>query len=272
MSNPMPPNQPGYGPPPPPGPDPPGPPHGAPPPPPVFPQGGPRPVPPKKKSSTGLVIGIIAGVLAVCCLGGVGGWYAFLGGDEVVDELTAGEPSYPQSHTAQVPPAAPANGTYGAGTIGGGGLCQHVDTLRIGYVLSVDQTEDTTSDYGDSESFECRVVLSNVDEYYENGTTGEFSLRVQIFDEASRAAQDFETNSGLFPATLPTDGLDLPALAFDATDDQDGRRTLVQVLDGNMLVTAEFEVRTPKVPAEVLRGVSVDTINEVFPLLTPSAG
>ncbi|GIG71028.1 hypothetical protein [Phytomonospora endophytica] len=271
MSHPLPPQQPGHHVPPPghgPGPAgfPPGMvgPPGMPPPPGM----GPRPIPPKKKH-TGLIVGIVAGVLAVCCLGGFGGWYAFLGGDEVVDEMTAGEPGYPQAYAAQVPPAAPANATYGAGTIGGGGLCQHADTLRIGYVLSVERTDDTTSDYGDSDGFECRVTLSNTDEYYDKGTTGEFSLRVQIFDEASRAAQDFETNSGLFSTTLPSDGLELPALVFDATDDQASRRTLVQVLDGNMLMTAEFEVQTAAVPVEVLRGVSVDTINEVFPLLTP---
>ncbi|MEV0648003.1 hypothetical protein AB0I28_22325 [Phytomonospora sp. NPDC050363] len=230
--------------------------YGPPPPPP----GPPRPLP-AKKSNAGVIVIVVVAVLALCGLGAFGGWYAFLGGDDTVDGMTAGSPSYPQSYKAQVPPTAPGAAHQEPG---GGGLCKEVDRLRVGYVLSVDNWNDTTRDYGDSRSHQCTLNLTNVDEYGDEGATGTFRVSAQFFEDEARAAQDFATNADLHPVALPTDGLDIPAIAFDASDTAT-RQVLVQVHDGNLLLTAEFIVNGAGdgVRAEVLRVVVIDTINEV---------
>lgn len=256
------------------------------PPPPVLGQSGPAvpgpPMPPgppvpqpmpaqPKKSYTGLVVILVAVVLALCGGGGVLTWlFAFDGKDDI-----DGPPTYPQTYTLAVAPA-PAGQTYETLVFGSpSGSCDLITSLRLAAVIFTDQPEYEKQDHDDSVTHSCDIALSNTEDHPDDGANGWFEFDIQQFDDPARAVQDFETNEEKLwadSAELPVDGLDVRAQAYDDADPSDTatRRTVLQAVDGDLLITVRWQLdgvdgaTTPAVPLEVLAAMSVDFVNEAL--------
>lgn len=245
---------------------------------PPFP-GPPRP--PAKKSRAGLIVLILAGVLVLCLGGGIGGWYAFLGGDEVVDEWNEEAPPYPQEYTYAVPPAAGGH-TYDDPELGldeAVGLCASFDQARLGALLAVQSAVKGRNDLGHSILHECDLEVSNLDAYPTGGAYGFFEISVQRFPTPEEAERDFD-KAGELDATqemLPVDGFDVEASSYQAVMDPEKdstTRIAVFAVDGNVLVTGRFEVigtegKPSGMPVHVMRGVTADVMNEVMASIAP---
>ena len=246
--------------------------------PPPFP-GPPRP--PAKKSRAGLVVLLVAAGLVVCLGGGIGGWYAFLGGDEVVDEWTEDAPPYPQEYTYAVPPAAGGH-TYADPELGldeTDGLCAAFDQARVGTLLAVESAEMRRNDLGHSVLHECDLEVSNLDADPTGGAYGFFEVLAQRFPTPEEAERDFG-KAGELDATqelLPVERFDVSASSYQQVmgpGEEATTRIAVFAVDGNVLVTGRFEVigsegQPSGLPVHVMRGLCADVMNEVLASIAP---
>ncbi|CAM3548048.1 hypothetical protein STSO111631_22880 [Stackebrandtia soli] len=218
------------------------------PPPPAPPQPEPR------GSSTGIVI---AAVLAVIVLLGVGAfvWYAIGDGAfEPEEEVVA----YPQSYETSV---APFPGqSFPPGPVDD--PCSLVDRAR--YEVLLPNSSHTPG-------ANCDLVFEHGN-YDETGHIARLSISAQAFDTVDYAIGSFEDDREYWAhdEELGTDGLQVEAFAVGYGTDS-SRAVTVVARSENLVVKTNLTVEDlvdgeaqPNVPHEVLRAMCVDAINEVM--------
>ncbi|MFD0556355.1 hypothetical protein FB566_1593 [Stackebrandtia endophytica] len=255
-----------YGPPPGAAPPPPSqypPPGGYPPPPPPY--GGMMP-PPPKTSNTGVIIGVVAGIVAVLLVG-VGSIWLFSGGTP-----GGGEDGYPQSYE---PTAAVYTDGGDFTYVPGYDLCGSFSHAGIDSLIPV--TDVASSDELNPETgsgfYGCWIDYSNKETHGDGYVQGHLDMRAGIYLDSQRAIDEFEWDQELMKNSgpQPFDGLAIDSVIVYYEDPR-GDSIYITARSGNLWLSASLTTNRPQsslgkpgIPMEVMAGILADVFNEALP-------
>lgn len=244
-----------------------------------MPGNPPIPPSPRKKSNTGLIIGVVVVVVLLGCLGAGGaGWYFLFGGDKVVSEAAEDEPTYPKSYTLAVDPVADGQ-VYPDEPVDD--PCTLVDTERFSSMMPVTDSQPFGDGYADPDAQACTLKLDNQEQFPTKGQSGGVVVGFQTFATAEEAAAAYDNDSSFWTDAqgekLAVEGLQVDYYAVAYTDQDWTRSVRLGVVNGNLTVMIDFRLEdlndevdgpggdiAPDVPVETMAAMCVDTLNDVM--------